>query len=98
MIYGAAKVLVAKYVQCLWHRLAGKGIKVVLIKLVPTATPMTAQLRQQGDRLASVENVAQIIINGINKGIPDVYASAVWVLIKMIVRYLPRFVFNRIDL
>lgn len=97
-VYGAAKGLVARYAQGLQHRLAGSGVKVVLIKPGPTATPMTAHLGQQGARLASVEEVAQAMVDGIAKGKPVVYAPARWALIMMVIRHLPAFVFNRMDI
>jgi len=97
-VYGAAKGLVARYAQGLQHRLAGSGVKVVLVKPGPTATPMTARLGQQGARLASVADVAQAIVDGIAKGKPVVYAPARWALIMMVIRHLPAFVFNRMDI
>jgi len=43
-------------------------VKVVLVKPGPTDTQMTAHLKQQGSRLASVEDVAGLIVKGINQG------------------------------
>jgi short-subunit dehydrogenase len=97
-VYGAAKGMVARYAQGLQHRLARTGVKVVLIKPGPTATPMTARLSQQGAKLASVENVAQAIVDGIAKGKPVIYAPARWALIMMVIRHLPAFVFNRMNI
>jgi short-subunit dehydrogenase len=75
-VYGVAKGLVERYAQGLKHRLAGTGVKVVLIKPGPTDTPMTAYLKQQGRNLASVEEVSQRIVKAIDQGIPVVYAPA----------------------
>ena len=97
-VYGAAKGLVARYAQGLQHRLAGTNVKVVLIKPGPTDTPMTAHLKQQGKRLANVENVAQIIVRGVDQGQPVIYVPTKWALIIMIIRHLPRFIFNRMDI
>lgn len=97
-VYGAAKGLVARYAQGLQHRLADTGLKVVLVKPGPTATPMTAHLSEQGARLASVESVAQAIVEGMAKGRPVVYAPGRWALIMMVIRHLPAFVFNRMDI
>jgi decaprenylphospho-beta-D-erythro-pentofuranosid-2-ulose 2-reductase len=97
-VYGAAKGLVTRYAQGLQHRLAGTGVRVVLIKPGPTDTPMTAHLKQQGRRLASVEVVAARIVKGIEKGVPVVYAPAIWALIMMVVRHLPRFVLNKLNI
>jgi short-subunit dehydrogenase len=97
-VYGAAKGLVARYAQGLQHRLAGTGVKVVLIKPGPTDTPMTAHLKQQGSHLASVEDVARLIVKGINQGKPVVYAPGKWALIMMVIRHLPFSVFKLLNI
>lgn len=96
-VYGAAKGMVTRYAQGLQHRLANTGVKVVLIKPGPTDTPMTAHLKQQGG-LAKVEDVAKLIVKAIHQGKPVVYAPVKWALIMMIIRHLPSFVFNRMDI
>lgn len=95
-VYGAAKGLIYRYAQGLQHRFAGTPVKIVLIKPGPTATPMTAHLPPRG--LASPEAVAQTIVAAIAKGSPVVYAPARWALIMLIIRHLPRFVFNRLNI
>lgn len=97
-VYGAAKGLVTRYAQGLQHRLAGTNVKVVLIKPGPTDTPMTAQLKGKGAKLASVGDVARMIVKGIAQGKPVVYAPGKWALIMMVIRHLPRFVFNKMDI
>ena len=61
-VYGAAKGLVDRYLQGLQHRLASSPVRVVRIKPGPTDTPMTADLKAQGRRMASVEQVAADIM------------------------------------
>jgi short-subunit dehydrogenase len=97
-VYGAAKGLVTRYAQGLQHRFAGTGVKVVLIKPGPTDTPMTAHLKGKGAKLASVESVAKRIIEGVEAGKPVIYAPGKWWLIMMIIRHLPAFVFNKINI
>jgi short-subunit dehydrogenase len=97
-VYGSAKGLVTRYAQGLQHRLAATPVKVVLIKPGPTETPMTAQLKQQGAKLACVEQVAQAICSGMAQGRAVVYAPAKWALIMMIIRHLPRWIFNKLDI
>ena len=96
--YGACKGLVARYAEGLEHRFAGTGVRVVLIKPGPTDTPMASPHRASGRRLASVEEVARAMVRGIDAKRPVVYAPAQWALIMFVVRHLPRFIFNRLDL
>lgn len=97
-VYGAAKGLVTRYAQGLQHRFASSGIKVVLIKPGPTDTPMTAHLKGKGAKLAPVEGVAKQIVEGVEAGKPVIYAPGKWWLIMMIIRHLPAFVFNKMDI
>ena len=96
--YGACKALVARYAEGLEHRFAGTGVSVVLIKPGPTDTPMAAAQRAKGRSLAPVENVARATVRGIEARRSVVYAPAQWTLIMFVVRHLPRFVFNRLNL
>ena len=97
-VYGAAKGLVTRYAQGLQHRFAGSGVKVVLIKPGPTDTPMTSHLKQQGAKLAPVQDVARQIVAAAASGTAVAYAPGKWALIMMIVRHLPAFVFNKINI
>lgn len=97
-VYGAAKGLVARYVQGLQHRLANTDVKVVLIKPGPTDTPMTAHLKQTGVKLAAVDRVARDIVRGIAKGRSVVYTPSYWRLIMTIIIHIPNVVFGRINL
>lgn len=97
-VYGAAKGLVTRYAQGLQHRLAIANVKVVLIKPGPTDTPMTAQLKGKGAKLADVGAVARTIVDGIEQGKPVVYVPGKWELIMLIIRHLPRFIFNKMDI
>lgn len=97
-VYGAAKGLVTRYAEGLQHRLARTAVKVVLIKPGPTDTPMTAKLKGEGAKLAPVEDVALAIVQGMQQGRAEVYAPGKWRLIMLVIRHLPRFIFNRMDI
>jgi decaprenylphospho-beta-D-erythro-pentofuranosid-2-ulose 2-reductase len=97
-VYGSAKGMVERYAQGLQHRLAGTSVRVVLVKPGPTDTPMTAHLKQQGNRLARPEEVAHLIVKGVDQGKPVIYAPAKWGLIMMIIRHLPRMIFNKLEI
>lgn len=96
-VYGAAKGMVTRYAQGLQHRFAGSAVKVVLIKPGPTDTPMTAHFKEQGMKMAAVESVAKEIVDAIAVGRANTYVPRKWSIIMQIIRYIPSFVFNRID-
>ncbi|MBX9895297.1 MAG: SDR family NAD(P)-dependent oxidoreductase [Nitrosomonas sp.] len=97
-VYGSAKGLVTRYAQGLQHRFAGTGVKVVLVKPGPTDTPMTAHLKAQGAKLASVEAIAKNIVDGVKRGQPVVYAPPKWRLIMLIIQHLPNFIFHKLNI
>ncbi|MDD3608530.1 MAG: SDR family NAD(P)-dependent oxidoreductase [Halothiobacillaceae bacterium] len=94
-VYGAAKGLLTRYAQGLQHRFAHSGVRVVLIKPGPTETPMTAGLE---GRFAPVEDVARDIVRGMEKGQRVIYTPGKWRLIMCVIRHLPAFVFNRMNI
>ena len=95
-VYGAGKGMLERYAQGLQHRFATTGIKIVLIKPGPTATPMTAHLPSGG--LAKVDQVAHAIIKAIESGKPVAYVPAKWQLIMLIVQHLPRWIFHKLNI
>jgi short-subunit dehydrogenase len=97
-VYGAAKGLVTRYVQGLQHRAAGTAVRILLVKPGPTDTPMTAHLRGTGAKLAPVEDVARDIVDGAARGRAVIYAPGKWALIMMVIRHLPRVVFDRMNI
>lgn len=97
-VYGAAKGLITRYVQGLQHRFAGTAIKVILIKPGPTETPMTVHLKDKGAKLANVDDVAKLIVEGIEAGKPTIYAPGKWWLIMMVIRHLPAVIFNKMNI
>lgn len=98
-VYGSAKGLVARYVQGLQHRLASTNVKIVLIKPGPTLSPMTHHLASQGAKgLASPEEVADIIVKGMEKGKTVIYAPKKWKLIMLIIMHIPNFIFKKINI
>lgn len=97
-VYGAAKGLVDRYAQGMQHRFAASGVKVVLVKPGPTDTPMTAHLKGRGAKLAPVEAVAASIVRGIDAGRAVLYVPGKWRVIMLVIRHLPAFVFNKMNI
>jgi len=98
-VYGASKALIDKYLEGVQHRLALIGSKVTatLIKPGPTATPMTAEISGKG-KLASPEHVAKEIVEGVSKGKRVIYAPSKWLIIMLIIKNLPFFLFKKMDI
>jgi decaprenylphospho-beta-D-erythro-pentofuranosid-2-ulose 2-reductase len=94
--YGAAKGLVTRFTQGLQHRLADTKVKVILVKPGPTDTPMTESMDKA--KLAPVELVAQAIVDGVKQGKPVIYAPGKWLVIMQIIRHLPVFIFNKLNI
>jgi decaprenylphospho-beta-D-erythro-pentofuranosid-2-ulose 2-reductase len=96
--YGASKGLLARYAEGLDHRFAGTGVSIVLLKPGPTDTPMAADHKARGRKLASAQDVARTIVRGIDARKFVVYAPPIWQLIMLIVRHIPRMVFRRLSI
>lgn len=97
-VYGASKALMDRYAQGMQHRFAGTAVKVTLIKPGPTDTPMTAEQKARGRRLATVESVAQGTVDAIERGTAVAYLPRKWQIIMFVVRALPDFIFNRLNI
>jgi decaprenylphospho-beta-D-erythro-pentofuranosid-2-ulose 2-reductase len=96
-VYGAAKGLVTRYAQGLQHRFSGTNVSVTLIKPGPTNTPMTSAMKGS-DKFASPEDIAKKIIVGIALKKSVVYAPAKWFFIMMVLRHLPKNIFNKLNI
>jgi short-subunit dehydrogenase len=97
-VYGSAKSLINSYAQGLQHRFSKSKVKIVVIKPGPTDTPMTLKLRNTKVNLAPVHCVAKQIVDGIQAGNKVIYTPRKWWLIMLIIRILPLFIFNKLNI
>ena len=97
-VYGASKGLLDRLAQGMQHRFAGTDIKVILVKPGPTDTPMTKEYKQRGMKMASAEEVAKEMVESIENNRPVIYAPKKWQLIMFIVKHMPAFIFNRLNI
>ena len=97
-VYGSAKAMVEKYVEGLQHRFYRSGVRVVLIKPGPTETPMTQHLVEKGLKAASPDQVADVMVKKIGQAVPVFYVPLKWSFIMRFIRWIPRFIFNRLDI
>lgn len=96
-VYGAAKGGVALFALGLRHRLASKGVAVVVVKPGFVDTPMTAHLAK-GPLFAGPERVARDIHRGITRRAAVVYTPWWWRGILGLVRLIPDRLFARSNL
>lgn len=99
-LYGATKAFVSTYTEGLQHKIAllKQDISLSLIKPGPTATAMTQYLVNKGEKLASVDDVAKMIVVGVEKEKRIIYAPKIWRTIMFIIKKLPFFIFKRLDI
>jgi decaprenylphospho-beta-D-erythro-pentofuranosid-2-ulose 2-reductase len=93
--YGAAKAGLTVYLQGLRSRLWPAGVAVHTFKLGPVDTPMTVD-HPKNFLFARASAVADEIIEGIDRGVAEVYVPRYWRPILGIVRRLPESWFQRV--
>ena len=95
VLYGAAKAGLSAYLEGLDHKYRSAGLRVVCIKPGFVKTGMTAGLKPP-PFAGEPEGVARDIVRGIDRGTPVVYTPAMWRLVMMVIRSLPRGVMRRV--
>jgi short-subunit dehydrogenase len=70
----------------------------VLIKPGPTDTPMTASFKARGTKMAPVEEVAKGIVKAVANPVRVAYIPRKWQLIMSVIRHLPAFIFNKMNI
>ena len=96
-IYGAAKAAVETLLEGVRHRLARKGIAVLLVKPGFVDTPMTAHL-PKSPLFASPAYIAAKIVGAMESGKSTIYVPFFWRPIMWIIRSLPERIFNRLSI
>jgi decaprenylphospho-beta-D-erythro-pentofuranosid-2-ulose 2-reductase len=98
-IYGASKSFIQTYAEGLAHRFYNSSIRIFLIKPGPTLTPMTRNFNENYKvKFSDPKIVAKIICSGINKNKFIIYAPKKWRWIMLVIKNLPNFVFNRLNI
>jgi len=96
-VYGAAKGMVARFLQGLRNRLAKRGVQVLTIKPGFVDTPMTASFKK-GALWAQPADVARGIVRAIDTGRDEVYLPWFWGLIMAVIRHVPERIFKKLSL
>lgn len=94
-IYGAAKAGLSHYLEGLDHRFRSQGLVVVTVKPGFVRTGMTAAL-DPPPFAGDPEPVARRVLAALDRGCPVVYAPAIWRLVTLVIRSLPRAVMRRL--
>ena len=97
-VYGAAKSGLDAFLQGLRNRLSKAGVHVLTIKPGFVDTPMTAHIPERGLLWAQPEDVAEGIVNAIDKQKDVVYLPRFWALIMLIIRSIPERIFKKLSL
>lgn len=97
-LYGTAKAAVSTFCEGLRARLFKVGVSVTTIKPGFVQTPMTKGLNLPSLLIAQPENVALSIVKAIRNKTDTLYTPSFWALIMFIIRYLPNFIFKRLNL
>ena len=95
VLYGAAKAGLSAYLEGLDHRFRAAGLRTVCVKPGFVRTSMTEGLPAPpfaGEPAA----VAATVLRAIDRGTPVVYAPAIWRLVMMAVRALPRAIMRKV--
>jgi short-subunit dehydrogenase len=96
ILYGAAKAGLTRYLEGLDHKFRAAGLRTVCVKPGFVKTSMTEGLTPP-PFAGEPEAVAATVLRAIDGGTPVVYAPAIWGLVMLVIRSLPRFVMRRLS-
>lgn len=97
-LYGSAKAAVSTFCEGLRARLHKAGAHVIDIRPGFVDTPMTSGLPLPAVLVVKPDVVARRIVAGIERRADVLYAPAFWALIMLVIRSIPRAIFNRLSL
>lgn len=95
VLYGAAKAGLTAYLEGLDLKFRSQGLITVCVKPGFVKTGMTDGLKQP-PFAGEPDDVADVVIEAIDRGTAVVYAPPVWRAVMTAVRALPRFVMRRV--
>jgi NAD(P)-dependent dehydrogenase (short-subunit alcohol dehydrogenase family) len=95
ILYGASKAGLTRYLEGLDHKYRSQGLITVCVKPGFVRTSMTAGLTPP-PFAGNPDPVAERVLEAIDRGKPVVYVPAIWFVIMLTIRSLPRFVMRRI--
>ena len=97
-IYGSAKGGLDRFLEGLQHAHAGTSLYVVRVKPGFVDTQMTAAIKKGGPLWAKPDRIACDIQGAVDRRAAVVYTPWFWRPIMLIIRLIPRFLFNRLKI
>lgn len=97
-IYGSAKAGFSAYLSGLRNRLYESGVTVLTVKPGFVNTKMTENLELPQKLTAQPEEVAEDIFNAQQKGRNVLYTKSIWMLIMLIIKHIPEFMFKKMSI
>lgn len=94
-IYGSSKAGISHYLESLDHKFHEAGLNVLCVKPGFVKTGMTAGLKPP-PFAGEPEQVASAVIRALDAKKALIYAPAIWQLVMLVIRHLPRFVMRKI--
>lgn len=95
ILYGASKAGLSAYLEGLDHKFRSAGLKTICVKPGFVRTSMTEGLPEP-PFAADPDQVAAAVVRAIDRGTPVVYAPAIWSLVMLVIRSLPRTVMRKV--
>ena len=96
ILYGAAKAGLTRYLEGLDHKFRSSGLRTICVKPGFVKTSMTEGLTPP-PFAGEPDAVAATVLRAIDRGTPVVYAPAIWRLVMLVIRNLPRLVMRRLS-
>ncbi|MDC3961653.1 SDR family NAD(P)-dependent oxidoreductase [Polyangium jinanense] len=94
-LYGSSKAGLSHYLEALDHKFHAKGLSVLCVKPGFVKTGMTAGLKPP-PFAGEPDEVAKDVVRAMVARKPLLYTPAIWALVMLVIRCLPRFVMRRI--
>ncbi|QOY52967.1 SDR family oxidoreductase [Candidatus Sulfurimonas baltica] len=97
-IYGSSKAAFTAYLGGLRNRLYESGVSVLTVKPGFVNTKMTENLDLPEKLTAEPEDVANDIYNAQQKGRNVLYTKSIWLLVMLIIKHIPEFMFKKMSI
>ena len=89
--------MVIAFSSGLRQRLYKSNVSVVTVKPGFVDTPMTSELKK-GFLWAKPSAVATLILKAIDRKKPEVYVPAFWQYVMVIIKFIPNWIFQKVNL